>query len=47
MRTYLTVRTNAKRRAELNQWLGVYCELTTTTSTPNNLKLLTAGEGIV
>ena len=42
----VTVRTNAKSRAELNQWLGVCCALTTTTSTPNNLKLLKSGEGI-
>ena len=42
----VTVRTNAKSRAELNQLLGVSCELTTTTNTPNTLKLLTSGEGI-
>ena len=40
------VRTNAKSRAELKQWLGVCCELTTITSMPNNLKILTSAESI-
>lgn len=39
----LTVRTNAGTRAELNKWLDVYCELTTTTL--NSHKLLRSGEG--
>ena len=36
------VRTNANSCAELNQRLEVYCELTTTMSTPNSLKPMTS-----
>ena len=39
----VTVRTNSKSHAELPK---PDCDLTTTTSTPNNLKLLTSGQGI-
>ena len=39
----VTVRTNARSRAEFNKWLEVYCELTA--STLNSHKLLTSGEG--
>ena len=39
----VTVRTNAKSRAEFNQRQEVYRELTTTTRMPNSHKLQTSG----